>query len=458
MDAAAPIVSPPSVPPDLRWRRLGVGAGAMLAGRLMTAVCGLVQVPIAIAHLGPEAFGLWLAATGFVWTLCILDCGLGFAVQNRLAMLLGAGREAEAAALVRRTCRLLAMGAMIVVVVGLPVAIWGRWGAWFGVTDPALRAETHAIVAIAFAAAAINLPLAFAARVAAALQLMWLTGLWTAVASVFGLAAVAAAAWLKLPLAGFMLAACILPLAPHVGTWLHLRRHAAWLRLRPTTPPDMRGLGRASALFFMPQLGAAFIGSFVPTLVVFFAGPIAAGTFGVLQKLFGLALQLQNMALLPTWPVYTQTAALGDAAFMRRTFRATWTLTALAFILPTALLTPWVPAIVHLWLGAHAPAIAPALLWTMMGWYLLQYCGAPIAMLLNGVGRLEGLAVLGWVGLLLTLGLCTVLGSRWGATGVIVALAVPYALVNLPLTGWQACRALAAVAPPSAGPPGSAIR
>ncbi|HTZ20206.1 MAG TPA: hypothetical protein VMC06_04920 [Opitutaceae bacterium] len=458
MDVAAPLASPPSVPPDLRWRRLGVGAGAMLAGRLTTAVCGLVQVPIALAHLGTEAFGLWLAATGFVWTLSILDCGLGFAVQNRLATLFGAGREAEAVALVRRTWQMLAVGAAIVATVGVPIAIWGRWDAWFGVTDPALRAQTHAAVAIAFTAAAVNLPLAFAARVAAALQLMWLTGLWTAVASVLGLAAVATAAWLGLPLAGFMVAACILPLAPHVGTWLHLRRRAAWLRRPTTTPPDLRGLARASVLFFMPQLGAAFIGSFVPTLVVFFAGPIAAATYGVLQRLFGLALQLQNMALLPTWPVYTQAAAASDATFMRRAFRATWMLTALVFVLPTMLLTPWVPAVVRLWLGASAPAISPALLWTMLGWHLLQYCGAPIAMVLNGVGRVGGLAVFGWICLLITLGLCTILGPRWGAAGVIVALAVPYALINLPLTGWQARHALTAVAPPAANMPENAIR
>jgi len=54
--------------------------------------------------------------------------------------------------------------------------------------------------------------------------------------------------------------------------------------------------------------------------------------------------------------------------------------------------------------------------------------------------------VIAWVDILASLALCAALGPRWRAVGVIAALALPYALLNLPITAWQARRALAAIA------------
>ncbi len=445
MGAASPSAPTFPAPPGQRWWQLG--AGALLLGRLSAAACGLVQLPLALAHLGNPAFGLWLALAGLIWTLGILDCGLGFAVQNRITTLVAANRRAGASALVRRTLRWLLLGALAVLAIAAPLIAWGHWPDWFGVTDPTLRAATTPAVAIVFGAAALNLPLALATRLATALQEIWIIGLATALGSLLGLGAVAVAAVLGAGLPGFTLAACVLPLLPHVGVWWLLRRRHRWLfDAAGATEPDTRGLARESGLFFMPQLGAAFMGSFVPTLVTVFATPAAVAAFAVPQRLYGLALQLHTMVLAPIWPAYAHAAATGDAAFARRTFRTSWAVTAAAFMLPTLLLTPLLPAIVRLWLGAQAPAIAPVLLWTLAAWNLCQFGGQATATVLNGTGRMQSLALLVWVGLAVNLSLAAVLGPRWGATGVVVALGTPYLLLNLPVTAWQARRALREIA------------
>lgn len=433
-------------PPSGRAQRIRRGAVLLAAGRIASAVCGLVQVPIALGHLGAEAFGLWIALSGLLWSLSLLDCGLGFAVQNRLSVLLAGGREPEAGALLRRAVRvLLAIGALLLLT-SLPLLAWGRWPDWLGVADPSVRSETLTAVGILFVAGAVNLPLAFAARVAAAAQQTWMIGLWTIVASVLGLVAVAAAAWTRAPLADFMLAACILPLGPHVGIWLQLRATQGWMRHAPDAPaPELRGLWKESALFFMPQLGSVFIGSFVAPLIAFFAGPAAVASYSVLQRLFGLALQVQGLVLMPTWPAYAEAAAKGDITFARKTYRTTWMISVLGFALPTLLLTPLVPAFVHLWLGDHAPVLPVSLLWVLSGWHVLQYLGQPPALLLNGTGRLQRMVLLVWLCLAISLGLGQAWGARWGAEGVIVALAVPYALLNLPVIAWEAAKALALI-------------
>jgi len=120
----------------------------------------------------------------------------------------------------------------------------------------------------------------------------------------------------------------------------------------------------------------------------------------------------------------------------------TWLVTVAGFALPTLLLTPLVPAFVHVWLGDHAPALPISLLWALSGWHVLQYLGQPQAILLNGTGRLQRLVLLVWLCLSISLWLGQSWGQAWGAEGVILALAVPYALLNLPVITWEAAKAL----------------
>jgi O-antigen/teichoic acid export membrane protein len=442
--SAAPSVSP--------WRRLGRDAALLLAGRLAVAACGLVQVPLAYRSLDREAFGLWIAFSGLFWSLTVLDCGLGFAVQNRVTTLLAGGQAGGAAALARWARNALGFGAAALLAFGLALARWGPWDAWLGIADASLHAQARLSAEIVFAAAATHLPVGLAARLATAAQCSGLNGMWTAASSLAGLAATALAAWRGWPLAGFVAASCVLPLGAGLGAWWSVAR-MTWWRMPLALPPDRRGIVRQSALFFSPQAGAVAIGAFVPVLVAMVAGPVAAGTFGVLQRLFGFALQLQSHVLLPAWPAYADAAARGEAATARRTFRATVWVSLLAFMLPTMALTPLAPVIVRAWLGGGSPEVPTSLLWAVAGWHGLQFCGQPLAVLLNGAGRLEWPAMLGWISVFATVSLGSWLGSHWGAVGVVAALAGPYALLNLPICVWLARRALAEITAPHASRP-----
>lgn len=426
-----------------RWRHVGAGAVALMTARVITAACGLIQIRVVLGHLGPAGLGLWITLTGLVWSAGILDGGIGFAVQNRLTAHFAAGNEQAAGALLHRAYRRLRLIGAGVLVLGLVVVGCLPWSRWLP-TDLALHRDLPMAIGIVVVAAALLIPVSLVSRLAAARQAMWITGIWTAGSSLLGLIAVMMAGGLGSSLAGFTAAGCILPLLPHVLTWIHLRRQIPLAD--HAEPYPMTAVWKESALFLMPQVGAAFISSLVPSLVTIFAGPIAAASFGVLQRLYGFALQIQSMGLAPTWPAYTHAGAVGDAAFARRTFRTTGLLTAFGFILPVVVLTPFAPALIRLWLGSNAPDVPAALLWTTSIWYVLQFCGQPIAMLLNGLGRMGTLAVIGWIGIAASLGLCAWWGPRWGATGVVVALLIPYAVLNLPVTGWRAHRTLRALA------------
>lgn len=423
-------------------RKLGTSAMILVASRIVTSACGLLQVPLALTYLDAESFGAWVACTGLLWTIGSVDFGLGFAVQNRMTALIALDRGAEAATLSRWTRKWFGRVALVLLAASPLVAFYGHWAHWFGIATPALAAQMPGAVGVVFVAAAINLPLSIHHREAAALQEPWISGLWSAVGSVCTLALVGLFVFTHAPLAAFVAASSVMLVGPSLATRLHLRWFAPWHEADGQTEAGVAGLTRESVLFFMPQLGAAFIGSFVPTLVALFAGPVAAMVYSVLQKIYGFVLQLLTLTLMPTWPAYGAAAARGAFTVARRTFRTAFVLALGGFALPTLLLTPWVPAVIQVWLGERAPVIPVTLLWLVASWNAIQMAGQPLAMLLNGLGRIATLTYAGLIGLGLTLALCRWWGPQWGAAGVVAALIAPYVLINLPVVGWQAVRAL----------------
>lgn len=439
-----------SLPPSSgRHRsRLTFAALAMMGGRVVAAACGFIQVPIVLAHLGTAGLGIWIALVGWLWSASILDFGIGFAVQNRLAMHLAKQSPDVASAVVRKGLQWLTLLGVVFGVIGLTLAWLGNWPVWLGATTPELQSHVRPSVAIVMLAAAIMLPLSLGTRIAAAHQETWITGVWTTACSVLGLSAVYLAAQVGASLMGFVAAACILPIGPHIAAWFHIAKRIGNPPGRMDAPA-MEGISRESLFFFMPQLAATFMGALVPTLVAVICGPIAAATFGVLQRLFGFGLQIHALGLAPAWPAYTHAVAVGDAQFARRTLRTTAVITITCFILPTLVLTPLVPTLLQLWLGPGAPSVAPMLLWAMAAWTVAQFCGQPIAAFLNGIGRMESIAAVAWSSIAVTLAGSAILGPRIGILGIVISLIAPYIAINLPVTFRQARHGLTAMAQPA---------
>lgn len=424
------------------WNEVRRGALLLIAGRLTAAACALVQIPIVLHHLGTEQFGIWIALSGILWTLAGFDLGLGYALQNRIGEALAHERLSDAAMLVRGGRKALFRMALLALPPAIALVLWGDWLGWFNVESAHLDVPVRTSSAIVFATVIASLPASLATRIAAAAQLTWLNGVWMAAASLVALALVAAGAALDLGLPTFITAACLIALLPHIGVWLSVRRRFAWLAGRGDAGAIPREVWRDSALFFVPQLGANFTSSLAPVLVAFFAGPLMAGGYGVLQRLFGFAQQLHALCLQPMWPAYTHVAARQDCASARQFYRRSWLITLLAIAALLLILAPFTYTLLELWLSDRVPPLTLPLIWAVALWHALQLSGVPPAMLLNGVGR-PGVTAWSTVAcLLLTLGFSAWMGPQWGALGVVLALALPYALLNLPVIMLGARRAL----------------
>ncbi|MEY2880576.1 MAG: hypothetical protein RLZZ15_2956 [Verrucomicrobiota bacterium] len=181
-----------------------------------------------------------------------------------------------------------------------------------------------------------------------------------------------------------------------------------------------------------------------PGALVRFGGFEASAAFAILQRLFGAVQQGHALLLGPLWPAYAEAATRGDAAWLRRSFRISITLTlgAAAAVAGIAALVPW---ILPRWLGAEAPALTAGFVWLTAGGIALAMVAQAFAWFLLGLGRLQPIAMRIAVGHALTIAGMVGLGAAFGGTGVVAALAAGTALALLPLlaiAAWRAARNL----------------
>jgi O-antigen/teichoic acid export membrane protein len=112
--------------PDLLGRRLlGTNALLNLLGMASPALFALVAIPILVGEIGVARFGMLALAWALIGSFGIFDLGLGRALTQEAAALLGKGREDEVPALSRSYLRLLAYTGLAGVAIVLAAGLWG---------------------------------------------------------------------------------------------------------------------------------------------------------------------------------------------------------------------------------------------------------------------------------------------------------------------------------------------
>lgn len=416
-----------------RWEGFARNFGASVAARAISVTCTLAQVPFALKHLGPEAYGFWMILTGALTLLNISDLGLGISLQNRMAAHFGRGETAAISGLLRHGLRMLALTAGLATLVLVPVVLALDWARVFNLTDPGVIGQVRACLLLTVAGFCLNLPLTLAVRLAAAVQRSWLTPFWNCAGILFQLAAVIAASLLQAGVVVFVGVYLGMVLLQNLAILLHLRRTLPWLRDAglPPAAADRHHLRRAAYQLFIPQACGAFSFAFLPAAIAMFSSPGVVTQFNLLQRLFGVLLQAQWTVTGPLWPAYAEAQARRDAGWIRKSFRVSQLFALLLFgaLVVIGATHHW---LLHLWLGDGAPAIDPTLLVLTAAWFGGMIVTHPFGSLLGGLGHAGGMGLY-W------LATCAIfvtgafwLGPAHGAPAVMGSAALAMLAVNLP--------------------------
>lgn len=112
----------------LRYQRAALTSIVMMAGRVVNILTGLLTVPITLAYLGEDLFGIWMVVTSVFGFLSFSDFGIGVGLRNTLIECLGKNDDVTPRKLIGNALFLLTGLAFLmagIVFLIFPMLPWG---------------------------------------------------------------------------------------------------------------------------------------------------------------------------------------------------------------------------------------------------------------------------------------------------------------------------------------------
>ena len=153
-----------------RYRRIALTTVSGMTVRTVGSLLGLVTVPLVLAYLGKERFGLWAIITTLVAWVSLFDLGIANGLVNMLSAAHGRDEPDEAGRYLSTAFfALVIMAAVLCVVtaIGLGLVPWGSLLGARGVVD---EATIRWSVAAALGIFILSLPFSVTQQVYAAYQ------------------------------------------------------------------------------------------------------------------------------------------------------------------------------------------------------------------------------------------------------------------------------------------------
>jgi O-antigen/teichoic acid export membrane protein len=421
-----------------RSRRARVASISALFARSVAIGVSFAIIPMTQGYLGPERFGLWVTITSFVTLLSFADLGIGNTLLSSVSRAQSLGDNVK-------VNEIISTAAFVLISLGVAVAIAGAWvvntmdiSAVFNVTEPSVHSEllqTLRVFALMFG---LNIAVNWISRVQMALQRGYLESVSTVLGALFGLC------WVSfsinnsfvLPslLAGF-LAGPILSVTL-VGIYFFLKEFRIFLpRLSSINRSSAHSILKGGLLFVGLQASGAAAFASDSFIITAQLGPIEAGDFAIVAKLYGAILILVNIYVAPLWPAYAEAHAKKDHAWMNKTVRKSFVICAIGSATAGVILTMSYGMVTSMWLGA-SHGVSISLLITMVVWTSLVSTGAAGSMFLNGlqIYRFQLGCALSFIVLMLPAKWLLV--PMWGTEAIPVIGAVAFFMTHLLPYGW----------------------
>ncbi|MFV2100798.1 lipopolysaccharide biosynthesis protein [Micromonospora sp. LOL_024] len=391
-------------------------------GRVVSAIVPLALIPVTLAYLGPDLYGLWMAVIALTGMAAFADLGLGNGLLTRLAPCCASGDDhlgrryvssayAMVSAIALAGCAVLWLGAGLV-----------PWRAVFNAPDSISPADARALTLTCLTAFLLNMPLSLVNRVQFAYRMGARSNLWQAAGSASSLPLALGAVHAELPAAVVVAAAVTGPVLVNlVNTcWTFGRRlpglAPTWGALDPATG---RGLLRISGLFGVVTVLMTVADNADSLIIAHTRGLSEVTAYAVPARLFtqlGVIVMLVNQ---PFWPAHGEALAAGRVTWVRRTARRMTLVSTAIVLLPAAALVLWGEWLFTTWLPV--PLLGDR--WLLPGlaaWWLIVAATSPVFMVQNAAGVVRPQLV----GYAAYLGLSLV-GKWYGATHFGIS-AVPY--------------------------------
>jgi O-antigen/teichoic acid export membrane protein len=406
-----------------------------------------VSVPFVLHSLGPNQFGAWATLVSLVAFAGFLDFGFGNGAMNLIAAAHGRDSPAEIVTIVQESRKALlriALWLAVVVLIALPLVPWQRM---LGMPE-SMSAESRAAVATVLFSIILAVPLNLANRIQLGLGRGERAFRWQAIGQLASLAVVIVLASRHAALATLTAAAVATPLIASVANTYSLWRDPAIMAKSSTPIAERAAIGRRirheGILFFVLQLSAALAFSADLPLISALRGPVDAGKYAIVQRLFSVIPLSLSLIWAPLWPIYRHALAANHHGWVKRTLRHSLVSAIVFSTVCAAILALGFDPIIGLWI--HRPlAISGILLGGFALWCVIEAAGTAMATFLNAASVIRYQAIVATVFAVVCLG-----GKAWaiqefGMASIPWVTAITYSLVSLLPLMWFGPRILSDV-------------
>jgi O-antigen/teichoic acid export membrane protein len=439
----------------LRDRRAQLVALASGLFRVIYAGVRIVAVPLSLAYLGTELYGVWLALTSILAWLAVADLGIpNGSLINALSEALARDDVARARRIVSSAC--VAMVGMAAAVIGLTavasaiVPLGGLLGA--AESDPR---DVQSALLLAGGLTGAALPLAIATATLRAQQRAYFGFLAEAGGQLLmlGLLALALSGEPSLTRYAAVVAGTGVAAGALLALWLFAIDSPA-LSPRPALASralvlDLARDGRYFLGFFVLDAAILYIDNLV---ITWGRGPAAVPTYAIPFAMFFTVYIIVAVWAQSLWPAYSEAGARGDWGWIRTAHLRSSRRSVAGMALVATGLALVGPAVVDLWTHGRV-LVEPALLWVFaaafVGWTWVEANKT----LLTALGGVRQRLVATAAGVAVKLALSLALVGPLGPIGVAIGTLVGIGLVSGPLFWLFARRRLDRAGHEAAGTP-----
>src|SRR5262249_24406119 len=415
-----------------RYQRIIHSTLAAAIARGLNLFVGFISVPLAVGYLGRERYGIWVTISSLLVLMQFSDFGVGSSLLNAVADAYGRDDRRQAQRYVSTAFWMLVVAAIV---------LWIPFGAashWIAVqlfsekgTSP-LTFEAAAAVLAAITVFFVNFPLSLLPAVLSAYQQNTIANICAMITSIGNLIAIIVVVVLKGGLVWLVLGYTGCGLLVNAITWVWVAGYAKpWLRpsLSALDPSIVRGLFGPGLKFLVIFVFSAVNLQTDNLIISHFLGPGSVTPYSISYRLLSYAVIFQSFAVVALWPAYTEAKARGDAAWIRRAFKANLIFSIVSSLPLTIVFVVFVQQIIRSWAGEAAVPNSSLLVW-MAIWNLMLAIMSVANFLLYALGRLTGMTIYGTVTAVVNIILSIVLVQKWGVNGVVFASVLSVGLLS----------------------------
>jgi O-antigen/teichoic acid export membrane protein len=307
-----------------RYRRIALTTASGVTLRTITTLIGLLTVPLVLAYLGKERYGLWNTITTIVAWAAIFDLGLSNGLVNCLALAHGRDDREEASRYF--TTALAALGGLALLLGFALLLVVPRvsWAAFLGARGAVDDATVTWSVAAALSAFVVTMPLAVVPQLYAGLQRSYLTNAFTLAGSLLGFIALLLALQMKVRMPALILAfssGAIVSSA--LGLAYALLHGMPWLQIRArnVSSSALRALLSRSTPMFLYQLGALLVNESQSIILAQRCGLATVAEYGIAFRFYVLTAGLIQLATNSFIPPLREAHERQDHDWTRIAFR-----------------------------------------------------------------------------------------------------------------------------------------